>query len=185
MCLTDSLIQRGFRHLSRNIYRRLIKAAPLARDIPAMKTKPRRIAAILQRQPQLATLIARNSQHQNLLTQAREALPPDLATHCTNATLNSSILYLQVDSPVWGARLRYHTPGLLSRLRAQYPGLASIRIRPRVTTPARASCTNRHRFQPHPSPHAAKHLEQVAGTISDEKLCHALRRLARTLSEKA
>ena len=149
-----------------------------------MRAKPRRIAAILQQQPQLAGLIARSRQHRELLAQVRDALPSDLATHCTSATLNGSILHLQVDSPVWGARLRYHTPSLLSRLRARHPGLASIRVRPRVATPARASRTSRRRFRLHRSPQAAEHLERAARSISDEKLCHALRRLAKTLSEK-
>jgi len=149
-----------------------------------MRAKPRRIAAILQQQPQLATLITRSRQHRDLLAQVREVLPSDLATHCTSATLNGNVLHLQVDSPVWGARLRYHVPGLLSGLRARHPGLASIRVRTRVTTPARASRTNRRRFRVHHSPRAAEHLEQAARSVEDENLSHALRRLAKTLSEK-
>ncbi len=148
-----------------------------------MRAKPRRIAAILQ-QPQLATLIARSRLHRDLLAQVRDALPSDLATHCTSATLSGNVLHLQVDSPVWGARLRYHVPGLLSGLRTRHPGLANIRVRTRVATPARASRTNRRRFQLHHSPRAAEHLEQAARSVEDEKLCHALRRLAKTLSEK-
>ncbi len=148
-----------------------------------MRAKPRRIAAILQQSP-LAALIARSHQHQDLLAQVREVLPADLAAHCTSATLSGSVLHLQVDSPVWGARLRYHVPDLLSGLRTQHPGLASIRVHTRVTTPARASRTKRRRSRPYRSAHAAKYLEQAACSVEDEKLSHALRRLAKTLSEK-
>ncbi len=149
-----------------------------------MRAKPRHVAAILRQQPQLANLITRSRQHRELLAQVRNTIPADLAAHCNGATLNGNVLHLQVDSPVWGARLRYHAPQLLSSLRTRQPGLASIKVQTRVPRPARASRSKPRHALLRRSRHAAEHLQQAARTIGDEGLCHALQRLAKTLSEK-
>lgn len=146
-----------------------------------MQTRPRHIGRIFQQQDTLSALSARVRKHQRLLVDTREALPAKLRPHCVGAVLEGSTLTLSVDSPVWNAKLRFHTPRLLGLMRKAHPGLANIRIR--VAQPHEALPTTRRRSLPrHRSNEAATVVKQASTGISDPSLCDALARLARTLS---
>ena len=98
--------------------------------------------------------------------------------------LEGSRLVLSADSPVWGSRLRFLIPDLLTQLRREYPGIANIQIRIASGQQARASDT---RTAPRPRPaceKAARAVEQASAGIADTALAKALQRLARTLRKQ-
>ena len=108
-----------------------------------MASKPRHIGRILQHQDALASLYQKIRQQQDLLAVVRGELPKPLGEHCLSAVLDGAILALSTDSPVWSAKLRFHTPRLLSQLRKAHPGIANIRIRVAGNRLARATPTRR------------------------------------------
>jgi hypothetical protein len=145
-----------------------------------MAARPRHIGNILQ-QDALGSLYAKIEQQQQLLTAVRRQLPAELRPHCVSAVLERGRLTLGVDSPVWGSRLRFLTPTLLTPLRAHYPGIANIQIRIQARDPARAGCPTRPRRPRIHSEQAAAAVEQASSGIPDPALAKSLKRLARTL----
>lgn len=94
-----------------------------------MKAKP--TLAYLQggEKNALTTLMQRVEKMQLLSPLISEALPSDLAPHCRLANLRpGGQLILQVDSPIWGTKLRFELSALLTRLRQsnRLAGLSSI-----------------------------------------------------------
>lgn len=146
-----------------------------------MATKPRHIKKYLQQQNVLASLYATMRQQQDLLAIVHQALPQQLAPHCVNAILDGSTLTLSADTPVWGSKLRFHAPRLLSRLRKQYPGVANVRVR--IASARKARATPTRQLRPRHSDRAAATVAQASSNISDIALSHALQRLAKALRE--
>ncbi|NNG12005.1 MAG: DUF721 domain-containing protein, partial [Halobacteria archaeon] len=101
-----------------------------------------------------------------------------LNEHCRVLSLRDSTLVLAADSPVWAARLRFHTPPLVKQLRNQQAvkvRTVQVRVRPPDTPqvaeinlpgPRRLSARN------------ADTLRQTACSVSDPGLKAALMRLA-------
>ncbi len=148
-----------------------------------MDRKPQSVARLLQNRSDLAELLRQTEQRQALLQQVRRALSEELAAHCVAATLERGGLKLRADSPVWAARLRYQVPQLLARLRADRPGLANIQVKagPAADGGTARSLRSAPAVPRAPSPAAATAVEAAAEQVTDPSLCHALRRLARTL----
>lgn len=149
-----------------------------------MSQKPKPVATLLQTRPQLARLDQAIRQRQLLLQTVRKALPDDLATHCTSASLEQGRLCLLCDSSAWASRLRYMVPQLLSSLRTPYPGLANIEIH--VAQQGIGGPARRGASLPRPSGSqvAARTVEETAQGLAGEPLSRALLRLARTLRER-
>jgi hypothetical protein len=146
-----------------------------------MASKPRHIGRILQHQDALAPLFNRIRRQQDLLEGVRRELPTPLGEHCIGATLDGTVLTLSTDSPVWGSKLRFHAPRLLSQLRKAQPGIANIRIRVGGNCEARATPV-RH-VRPNHSNQAAVTVAHASSDISDSILREALQRLARAVRE--
>lgn len=123
-----------------------------------------------------------------LLTQARafkeldallaRLIPPPLSDHSRVLSLRDATLVLAADSPVWAARLRFHTPQLVKQLRdnpAVRVRTVQVRVRPpqppqaaeiSLRAPRRLSASN------------VDALQQTARSLSDPGLRAALMRLA-------
>jgi hypothetical protein len=147
-----------------------------------MASKPRHIGRILQHQDALASLYQKIRQQQDLLAVVRGELPKPLGEHCLSAVLDGAILALSTDSPVWSAKLRFHTPRLLSQLRKAHPGIANIRIRVAGNRLARATPARRPPRGGH-SDLAASIVARAASDTSDSTLRQALQRLAKAMRE--
>ena len=117
-----------------------------------------------------------------LLAVVRGELPKPLGEHCLSAVLDGATLALSTDSPVWSAKLRFHTPRLLSQLRKAHPGIANIRIRVAGNRLARATPTRRPPRGGH-SDLAASIVARAASDTSDSTLRQALQRLAKAMRE--
>ena len=145
-----------------------------------MPARPRHIGRILQQQDALSALDARVRKHQQLLADTCQALPAKLRPHCVGAVLEGSALTVLVDSPVWNAKLRFHTPQLLGHLRKIHPGLANIRVRVAQHRPAPRS-SRRRPLPRHRSSEAASIVQQASSGVTDPALSDALARLATIL----
>jgi hypothetical protein len=119
---------------------------------------------------------------EQLLSEARRALPPPLSAHCLHAVLAAGVLTLTTDSPVWSSRLRFFAPELARSLAPRYGAIASCRVR--IQPPAVTLCAApapKHRL----SATTKQHLLDTAAGIEDADLAAALRRLARVGSTQA
>jgi hypothetical protein len=148
-------------------------------DMPA---KPRRIRQLLAQNDTLKSLYSQVQQQQQLLAAVRKALPPNLARHCSAASLNGGVLNLFTDSPVWISKMRFLAPKLLSKLRSQHPGIASIAVRCEAPT---KSISRRPKLPAaRHSNAAARSVKDSAEGVSNPALRAALQRLAQALREK-
>jgi len=127
------------------------------------------------------------SRYTQLLSRARELMaldkqlhdlvPTPLNDHCKILTVSGKTLILAADSPVWAARLRFHSPRLLKQLASHHAvDIRSVRIR--VKPADRPSPPARRQAMRGPTPRGAAALKQVARTISDPALKSGLLRLA-------
>jgi len=111
----------------------------------------------------------------------RKALPEPLAQHCIAANTDGDTLVVGCDTSVWAAKLRYHIPQLLERLKDQagHPALCRIRIRiqPLIMEYSR---TANHRF--HLSEHSAAVISSIADNTSYPELKAALQRLSKRIT---
>ena len=104
-------------------------------------------------------------------------LPAPLNDHCRVLTIRDKNLVLAADSPVWAARLRFHTHQLVQQLcRHQTVKLSAVRIR--VRPPDRQPIPDRHQTPRRLVASSSIALKQTAQGISDPELKTALLRLA-------
>ena len=127
------------------------------------------------------------SQYSRLVSQARallgldgliqELLPDALKTHCRVLSVRDETLVLAADSPVWAARLKFHSSQLVKQLnRQQTVKLRTVRIR--VRPPEKQLETERRNTPLKLGINSATALRQAADSISDPDLKSALLRLA-------
>lgn len=104
-------------------------------------------------------------------------LEEPLNQHCQIANYDQCTLTILADSPAWSTRLRYNTSVILSRMRSDFglDSLKTIRIKSR---PAEIPVHTTHR-RLRLSPNAAIFINQIAETITDEKLRLSLLKLAK------
>ena len=99
---------------------------------------PLKINKIIGIGPQ-SRLVAQARVLMKLEAQLQQLLPARLRDHCRLLAVNGQTLVLAADSPVWAARLRFHTYQLVKQLSVpRTVKLRSIRIRvrpPDETTP--------------------------------------------------
>jgi hypothetical protein len=126
---------------------------------------------------QYSRLVSRTRILVALETLLQELLPEPLKAHCHLLAIRDETLVLAADSPVWAARLRFHTPQLVKQLnRSQTVKLRTIRIR--VRPPERRAPAECRKATVHRSKNSTAALQQVAQTVSDPGLKSALLRLA-------
>ena len=127
------------------------------------------------------------SQYSRLVSQARvllgldgliqELLPDALKTHCRVLSVRDQTLVLAADSPVWAARLKFHSSQLVKQLnRQQTVKLRTVRIR--VRPPEKRVATERRNAPLKLGISSATALHQAADSVSDPDLKSALLRLA-------
>jgi len=107
-----------------------------------------------------------------------ELIPSPLNEHCDTLTISGTTLVLAADSPVWAARLRFHTPGLVKQLASYNPvNIRSVRVR--VKPNDRPAPPDKPKTRPRCTSKGAAALKQAARSISDPVLKSGLLRLAR------
>ncbi len=127
------------------------------------------------------------SQYSRLVSQARallgldvlvqELLPEALKTHCRVLSVRDGTLVIAAESPVWAARLKFHSSQLVKQLnRQQTVKLRTVRIR--VRPPERQVVTERRNKPLRLGINSATALRQAADSVSDPDLKSALLRLA-------
>ena len=100
--------------------------------------KPLQINKLLGGSPH-ARLLSRARALLQLESRLHALLPAPLTEHCRILSIRDTTLVLAADSPVWAARLRFHTPLLLKQLaRIQAVRLRRVRIRVRPPEAATA-----------------------------------------------
>lgn len=129
-----------------------------------------------------------NSEISRLLSRARalrkldaivyNLIPSPLNDHCCILSLRADILTLAADSPVWAARLRFHTTQLVKQLSSdQTVNLRTVRVR--VRPPERPPVGRSASSKPLISRKNSHTLKQGARKVTDPELKAALVRLAR------
>lgn len=127
------------------------------------------------------------SQYSRLVSRARalvglnalvqELLPETLKAHCRVLSVRDETLVLAADSPVWAARLKFHSSQLVKQLnRQQTVKLRTVRIR--VRPPEKLVATERRSKPLKLGSNSATALRQAADSVSDPDLKSALQRLA-------
>jgi hypothetical protein len=127
------------------------------------------------------------SQYSRLVNRARalvglnalvqELLPETLKAHCRVLSVRDETLVLAADSPVWAARLKFHSSQLVKQLnRQQTVKLRTVRIR--VRPPEKQLVTERRNTPLKLGINSATALRQAADSVSDPDLKSALLRLA-------
>ena len=125
----------------------------------------------------LNVLLGRVGLLRRITAAVRDALPVSLASHCLAANIDGDTLVVGCDSSAWAAKLRYHIPQLLDRLKARtdLPALSQIRIRVQPRHEERTRTVYR-RFNM--SEHSAALITSIADNTADPELKAALLRLS-------
>lgn len=126
----------------------------------------------------IASLLSSIERNAKLLREVRRILPQSLADHCSHAAIEDEVLILLTDSPAWGSRLRFFAPELLRSLHSPNgrATTCSVRIRP---PSAPSALTSGAALKARLSDATVKHLLDTAGSVKDEEIAAALRRLAK------
>lgn len=141
------------------------------------KNNPVSIGRILGKS-QVSRLLNGASALEKLAAIVQELLPSPLKEHCRVLSVRGAALVLAADSPVWAARLRFHSPELVKQLehiQSVKLRTVQVRVRPVDKPPAAGKRQNR----PHLSAGSSLALEQTARGVTDPGLKAALLRLAR------
>ena len=141
------------------------------------KNTPVTIGRILGRS-QATRLLEGASALEKIAAIVHDLLPSPLKEHCRVLSVRGAALVLAADSPVWAARLRFHSPGLVKQMdhiKTVKLRTVQVRVRP-VDTPPEVV---RRRNKPHLSTANSLALEQTARGVTDPGLKAALLRLAR------
>lgn len=140
-------------------------------------SSPSRIGSLLGRSA-ASRLLAQARAFKELDALLERLIPPPLNDHSRVLSLRDATLVLAADSPVWAARLRFHTPQLVKQLRnnpAVRVRTVKVRVRPPQSPPAaRISLPAPRQL----SAINADALQQTARSVSDPGLKAALMRLA-------
>ncbi len=137
--------------------------------------------------PSRISKLTGGSRYTQLLSRARELIaldkllhelvPTPLNEHCRILTVSGTTLILAADSPVWAARLRFHTSHLIKQL-ARYKPVKIRAVHVRVKPAARPPSPGKRQITPRRTPRGAAALKQAAQSISDPALKSGLLRLA-------
>ncbi len=84
---------------------------------------------LLRSTPVLAGLQRAALRQGDWLQWVQRELPEELAGHVTGASEQAGELVIFAESAVWGVRLRYAAPQLLSVIGRQQPSITGVRVR--------------------------------------------------------
>ena len=107
----------------------------------------------------------------------QDLLPSPLKEHCRVLSVRDTVLVLAADSPVWAARLRFHSPRLVKQLvnnKTVKLRTVQVRVRPADIPPESV----KRPVKPVLSEDSSIALEQAARGVRDPELKAALFRLA-------
>ncbi|SMC29166.1 Protein of unknown function [Andreprevotia lacus DSM 23236] len=135
--------------------------------------------AFVGKDRELLQLVAKVSELNRLTTAVRAALPPELATACLNATLDTSrpagnALLIGVTSSAAAARIRLAAPALIAAMAAG--GWQVSAIVPKVQVALQLEKTNKTKDL-HMSQAAIDALEGLSKSIDDPGIAGALQTL--------
>ena len=138
---------------------------------------PARIGKLLGRS-EASRLLAQARALGELDALVKRLIPSPLNGYCRVLSLRDTTLVLAAASPVWAARLRFHTPLLVKQL-SNHPAVKvrtiQVRVRPPDSPPVAANKLSRLRQL---SAGNAATLRQTARSVSDPGLKAALTKLA-------
>lgn len=141
-------------------------------------SKPLKINKFIKTGP-VSSLVARAATLADLGIQVERLLPATLQPHCRLLSRHGQTLVLAADSPVWAARLRFHTPRLVKQL-ARELAESQFTIRVRVIPPVKSTTSPvKHPLGKRRGRLHAASLQQAAQTVSDPRLKSALLKLSR------
>jgi hypothetical protein len=131
----------------------------------------------LKKSGQLSQLLAHARMLAALNNQLKYLLEVPLNDHCQVLALRDQTLILAADSPVWAARLRFHTPRLVKQFsRHLSVPLRTVKVR---VCPISGASAPASRAAPKRRGTVGKQaLLQAANTVSDPELKSALQKLA-------
>jgi len=147
-------------------------------------TKPIQHASrFLRASDKTAAFLSVIERNRRLLQAVRSKLPSPLDTHCLHASLESGVLTLVTDSPVWGSRLRFFAPELMQISIAKQGPVEKCRVR---IQPPHAPRENgeQKRHVNKLSEETVKLLFEAADGLGETELANALRRLAKIGAEQ-
>ena len=145
-------------------------------QVPMKKNTPVRIGGILGK-TKVASLMAGAGVLLKLDSIVHDLLPSPLKEHCRVLSVRDTALVLAADSPVWAARLRFHSPRLvkqLANIKTVKLRTVQVRVRPVDRPPAPV----KRLVKPVLSENSSVALEQAARGVRDPDLKAALLRLA-------
>jgi hypothetical protein len=97
------------------------------------------VKELLQRStPVLAGLQREALRQRDWLQWVKRELPAELAPHVTGVTEQCGELVIFAESAVWGVRLRYAAPQLLTAMSGQQANIVGVKIRVVPRGPAKA-----------------------------------------------
>jgi hypothetical protein len=100
------------------------------RGRPHSRNQMDSVKDLLQRStPVLAGLQREALRQRDWLQWVQRELPVELCGHVTGVTEQGGALVIFAESAVWGVRLRYAVPQLLTVLSAQQANIADVRVR--------------------------------------------------------
>jgi len=134
----------------------------------------------------LQVLLRRSQWLQQVEKLLQETLPASLNQHCHVMNIRDHTLVIQVDSPVWRARLHYLVPGLIEQWQRS-PTFSELAIIEKVefrVSPVSPPPVLPVSVPPTMSAAAANSLRHVADRITHTELKTALLRLADHAADK-
>ena len=140
---------------------------------------PKSLASILQqRSDHLSMLLSQVRLLRLITTVIKDALPDPLSKHCHAANIDGNTLIVGCDSSTWAAKLRYHLPYVMDRLKVHrnIPACRHIRVK---VQPLDLRKPNLFTRQPKlMTEDSAALIASVAHNTTDPKLRAALLRLS-------
>ncbi len=155
---------------------RPVSNTPIRAALPFVPKRFQHACRFLRQNEKTAGCFAAIEGHTQLLREIQAVLPPPLDEHCLYASLDTGVLTLLTDSPVWSSRLRFFTPELEHHLTPRHGPIVTCRIRVRPGASISSSKASNNKL----SATTVQHLMDAAAGTEDARLAAALRRLAKT-----
>lgn len=139
--------------------------------------RPRSIAAVLDRAPELERFLPQVDRLLALRAAIRDVVPRELADVVTVVGAQEHEVSILADNAAAAAKLRMLEPALVRACRAQAPQVAAVRVRVRGTQPPPTRAARAKRAKLNPGP--AEALATLAETLPASPLQDAVARLSR------
>ena len=140
---------------------------------------PKSLASLLQqRSDLLSVLLSQVRLLRQITAVIRNILPEPLSLHCYAANIDGDTLIIGCDSSTWAAKLRYHMPHIMNRMKVHrvVPNCNQIRVRVQPLDKGKPPSSGPSLSM---SERTAALIASVAHSTTDPKLSDALLRLSR------